>query len=71
MSCAALLRSFFMLIVASLLSACATRSGFDYSAVMQKVGPPAPGQSRIVLMSEKAMGGFNYANCSLKIDGIG
>jgi hypothetical protein len=70
MSCVALLRSIVVLIVAALLSGCATRSGFDYVAVMQKVGSPAPGHSRIVLMSEKAWGGLNHANCALKIDGI-
>lgn len=66
---AAFSRVVFLLIAGGLLSGCVTRSGFDYAAVMQKVGPPPPGQARIVVMSEKAMG-VAATNCDLKIDGV-
>lgn len=57
------------LIVAGLLSGCVSdRSGFDYAAISQKVGPPKPGQSRIVIISEKA-NGMESAVCDLKVDG--
>ncbi len=70
MSCVALLRSIFMLIVATLLTGCVTaRTGFDYAAVMQKVGPPASGQSRIVFISEKALG-LSAATCDLQVNGV-
>ena len=57
-------------VAAVLLSSCVTeRTGFDYAATMQKVGPPRPGQSRIVLLSEKAKGlGLDAAACNVKID---
>ncbi len=43
-----------LLIVAVLLSGCETeRNGLDYSAMMQKIGPPRAGQSRIVVLREK------------------
>jgi len=36
---------------------------------MQKVGPPGPGQSRIVLLSEKTKGlGLDAAACNVKVD---
>ncbi|MGA7808359.1 DUF2846 domain-containing protein [Bradyrhizobium sp.] len=55
-------------IAAGLLVACASeRTGFDYVAVMQRTGPPRPGQSRIVVLSEKASG-YDAAACQLKID---
>jgi hypothetical protein len=57
------------LIVAGLLSGCVSdRSGFDYAAVAQRVGPPKPGQSRIVVLSEKG-NGLSAAACDLKVDG--
>lgn len=55
-------------IAAALLSACVTaRTGFDYATVMQKVGPPAPGQARIVFMSEKPS--VNSAVAEFVVDG--
>ncbi len=68
MSCAALLRSFAVLIIATLLSGCVTRTGFDYAAVMQKVGPPPRGHSRIVVLSEKPVA--NSGHAELTIDGV-
>jgi hypothetical protein len=60
-----------ILLPAMLLSGCVSdRTGFDYAAVTQKVGPPRPGQSRIVVLSEKATGlGYDSAVCDLKVDG--
>lgn len=56
-------------IFAALLSGCASdRTGTDYLAVAQKIGPPRPGQSRIVVMSEKAMG-LSAAVCDVAVDG--
>lgn len=52
-----------------LLTGCVSdRTGFDYAAVVQKVGPPKPGQSRIVLLSEKNKA-LDSAVCDVKIDG--
>ena len=63
-------RGLFLLIIAVLLSGCVTaRTGFDYAAVMQKVGPPAPGQSRIVLLSEKGAAA-NGGVCDLAINSV-
>jgi hypothetical protein len=54
------------------LSGCAgTRTGADYAAVAQKVGPPGSGQSRIVILEEKASGalGLSYTICEVQLDG--
>src|SRR5258706_10052328 len=57
------------LIVAGLLSGCMSdRTGFDYAAISQKIGPPKPGQSRIVVLSEKG-NNFSAAGCNLAVDG--
>jgi hypothetical protein len=57
------------LIVAGLLSGCMSdRTGFDYAAISQKVGPPKPGQSRIIVLSEKG-NNFSAAGCNLAVDG--
>ena len=62
-------RGMSVLLAAALLSGCVSdRTGFDYAAVVQKVGSPRPGQSRIVLISEKASG-LDSAVCDVKIDG--
>jgi hypothetical protein len=64
-------RGVVLLMVAGLLSGCVSdRTGFDYAAIVRKVGPPKPGQSRIVVLSEKRTGlGFDAAQCDLKVDG--
>jgi uncharacterized protein DUF2846 len=64
-------RGVLFLIVAMPLSGCVSdRAGFDYAAIVQKVGPPHSGQSRIVVLSEKATGiGMDSALCDLKVDG--
>src|SRR6266545_6861934 len=62
-------RGVVLLLGAVLLSGCMSdRTGFDYAAVVQKIGPPKPGQSRIFLLSEKAKG-LDSAVCDVKIDG--
>jgi hypothetical protein len=59
------------LVVVGLLSGCVSdRAGFDYAAIAQKVGPPKPGQSRIVVLQEKAgVGNLAYCICDMKLDG--
>jgi hypothetical protein len=53
-----------------LLSGCVTGTGVDFAGLTQKIGPPKPGQSRIVLLQEKASGlGLAYCACDVKIDG--
>ena len=54
-----------------LLSGCVSdRVGTDYAAVAQKVGPPKPGQSRIVVLQEKRDGlSMALCACEVKIDG--
>jgi len=55
--------------LAALLAGCASdKTGTDYLTTSQKIGPPRPGQSRIVVMSEKAMG-LGAAVCDVAIDG--
>jgi hypothetical protein len=57
------------LIVAGLLSGCVSdREGYDYAAISRKIGPPKPGQSRIVVLSEKG-NSFSAAGCNLAVDG--
>ena len=64
-------RSGALLSVAVALSGCVSdRAGFEYAAIVQKVGPPKSGQSRIVVLSEKGSGlGLDAALCDLKVDG--
>jgi hypothetical protein len=58
-------------LVAVLFSGCASeRIGADYAAVMQKVGPPRAGQSRIVILQErKSTFGLAYCICNTSLDG--
>jgi hypothetical protein len=54
-------------VLALVLSGCASqRMGTDYLTISQKMGPPRPGQSRIVVMSVKTLVG---AGCDLSVDG--
>jgi Protein of unknown function (DUF2846) len=56
-------------VAAGLLSGCASeRVGFDYASVMQRTGALRPGQSRIIVLSEKASG-LDAAGAQVKIDG--
>jgi Protein of unknown function (DUF2846) len=46
------------------------RVGTDYAAIAQKVGPPKPGQSRIVVLQEKRQGlSLAICACDMKLDG--
>ena len=56
---------------ALLLSGCVSDGvGTDYAAIAQKVGPPKPGQSRIVVLQEKRKGlSMAFCACDLKLDG--
>jgi Protein of unknown function (DUF2846) len=56
-------------VAAGLLAGCASeRTGFDYAAVMQRTGAPRSGQSRIVVLSEKASG-YDAVGAEVTIDG--
>ena len=58
-------------IAAVLLLGCASqRTGFDYAGMMQRAGPPRPGQSRIVVLQEKRDGlSMAFCACDVKLDG--
>jgi Protein of unknown function (DUF2846) len=63
-------RGVVLLFGAVLLTGCAAqRTGFDYAGVMQKVGPPKPGQSRIVVLHEKSSS-LAYCVCDMQLDGV-
>jgi hypothetical protein len=63
-------RGVVLLIAAVLLCGCETeRNGLDYSAMTQKVGPPRPGQTRIVVLREKAYAGLADQGWDVKLDG--
>jgi Protein of unknown function (DUF2846) len=52
-----------------LLGCAGERTGADYTGLVQNVGPPRPGQSRIVLLSEKSKGlGLDAVVCDVKLD---
>jgi hypothetical protein len=62
-------RSVALSVAAVLLSGCVTeRTGFDYGAMMQKVGPPGAGQSRIVVLQERT-NALAATLCDVKLDG--
>lgn len=64
------LRGIVLLIAAVLLCGCETeRNGLDYSAMMQKVGPPSAGRSRIVVLREKGYAGIADSGWDVKLDG--
>lgn len=60
-----------MLSAALLLSGCMTaKVGSDYASISQKVGPPKPGQSRVVVLQQKRDGlSMALCACDLKVDG--
>jgi hypothetical protein len=56
-------------VIACAVSACAAeRGGLDFSAISQKVGPPKPGQGRIVVFREKGNGGIGDPGWNVKLD---
>ncbi len=64
-------RGIALLLGASLLSGCVTaKVGTDYASVSQKIGPPRPGQSRIVVLQKKRDGlSMAFCACEVKLDG--
>ena len=64
-------RGIALLATAMLLSDCMTHgAGSEYAAVVQKVGPPKAGQSRIVVLQEKRQGlSMSHCACDMKLDG--
>src|SRR6478752_7142437 len=62
-------RGVFALLIAVLLGGCETeRNGLDYGAMTQKIGPPAGGRSRIVVLREKGYGGITDPGWDVKLD---
>jgi Protein of unknown function (DUF2846) len=59
------------LLAAVFLSGCMTdRAGTEYAAIAQKVGPPKPGHSRIIVLQEKRKGlSMALCACDMKLDG--
>jgi len=45
-------------ILAILISAATARNGTDFASLSQKIGPPKPAQSRIVVFPEQAYAGL-------------
>lgn len=63
-------RSVALSIAAVLLSGCVTeRGGADFTSMVQKIGPPAAGQSRIVVLREKGYGGIVDQGWDVRLDG--
>ena len=53
-----------LLLGAVLLSGCVTdQAGTDYASVLQKIGPPKAGHSRVVVLQEKRKG-LSMALCA-------
>lgn len=65
------LRIVFSVLGALLLSACVSDGlGTDFVSVTEKVGPPKPGHSRIVVLQEKRKGlSMAFCGCDMKLDG--
>src|SRR5262245_6298077 len=64
-------RGIALLSLALALSGCMTaKEGTDYAAISQKVGPPKPGQSRVVVLQKKRDGlSMAVCACDVKVDG--
>src|SRR5437868_3754291 len=64
-------RGMLLCVVAASLSGCVSdQVGTDYASIAQKVGPPKPGQSRIVVLQEKRNGlSMALCACEMKLDG--
>jgi hypothetical protein len=62
-------RNVVLSVVAVMLCGCETvRNGLDYSGMTQKVGPPRAGQSRIVVLREKAYAGLVDQGWDVQLD---
>ena len=58
-----------LLATAGLLSGCVT-AGADFASVVQKIGPPKPGHSRVVVLQAKRQGlSLAVCACDMKLDG--
>ena len=66
-----LVRGIALLSGALLLSGCMTaKVGTDYASISLKVGPPKPGQSRVVVLQQKRDGlSMALCACDVKVDG--
>ncbi len=65
-----LLRVVALSIAALVLSGCVTeRSGLDYASMVQKLGPPAQGQARIVILREKGYAGIADQGWDIRLNG--
>ena len=53
----------------SLLGCASERTGADFAAMTQKVGPPRAGQARIVVLREKGFSGIGDPGWDVKLDG--
>lgn len=64
-------RGAMLLAAAGLLSGCMTdQAGTDYAAIVQKIGPPKAGHSRVVVLQEKRKGlSMSLCACDIKLDG--
>ncbi|MFO1108597.1 MAG: DUF2846 domain-containing protein [Bradyrhizobium sp.] len=64
-------RAMALVMAAILLSGCMTHgAGSEYAAVVQKIGPPKPGQSRVVVLQENRQGlSMSHCACDMKLDG--
>lgn len=60
-----------LLATATLLSGCMTHgAGSEYAVVAQKIGPPKPGHSRVVVLQGKRHGvSMAHCACEMKLDG--
>jgi hypothetical protein len=59
-----------LLFAALVLSGCVTeRSGLDYASMTQKIGPPAQGQARIVILREQGYAGIADQGWDIRLDG--
>jgi hypothetical protein len=62
-------RGVVLLVAAVMLCGCETeRGGLDYSAMMQKVGPPKSGLSRIVVLRERGYAGIVDQGWDVQLD---
>jgi hypothetical protein len=63
-------RAIAVAVIACGVSGCVTeRDGLDFAGLSQKVGPPKPGQARIVVFREQGFGGISDTGWDVKLDG--
>ena len=66
------MRGIALLSGALLLSGCMTaKVGTDYAAISQKIGPPKPGLSRVVVLQQKRDGlSMALCACDVKLEAV-